>query len=420
MFAVSKHPNFSGRIQYMTKNYTLRITYHILTLSSSIILRAGLLAVILASCAPAPATVDPGIAMTQAFETAFAQINQATATALATETPLPTPTMPPRTPPALPATYVSSALNPLGMQQIPHTYVKDTCQYLKDKWNPNNSAPGTIVINIMLHGIVKSQTDVGTNGIGAGEFGKMMKSLHEQGFTAINATQLADFMDHNAMIPARSVVLIQDDRHYAENFETHFRDYYNQWGWPVVSGWISLEDGIRNQILAENVALSKEGWVDYQSHGYIHNTPMSDSSTDEYLKGEFEKSMQDLQTNFNKTPVAIIWPGGGFGVRPAQYARQYGYRLGFTVNPRGPIMYNWVPLADNADPGRPAFLPEGYVNDPLMTLPRYWPDQVLPNLDLIRNMGQEAAAYAEQNKAVELEYYDIVCSPTYGPIPATQ
>jgi hypothetical protein len=52
-----------------------------------------------------------------------------------------------------------------------------------------------------------------------------------------------------------------------------------------------------------------------------------------------------------------------------------------------------------------------------MTLPRYWPNQVLANLDAIRAMGQDATAYAEQNKATELEYYDIVCSPTYGPIP---
>jgi hypothetical protein len=55
-----------------------------------------------------------------------------------------------------------------------------------------------------------------------------------------------------------------------------------------------------------------------------------------------------------------------------------------------------------------------------MTLPRYWPSQVIPILDQTRNTGQEAAAYAEQNKAVELEYYDIVCSPTYGPIPPAQ
>jgi hypothetical protein len=32
-------------------------------------------------------------------------------------------------------------------------------------------------------------------------------------------------------------------------------------------------------------------------------------------------------------------------------------------------------------------------------------------------MGKEAAAYAQQNKAVELEFYDIVCAPSFGPIP---
>jgi len=44
----------------------------------------------------------------------------------------------------------------------------------------------------------------------------------------------------------------------------------------------------------------------------------------------------------------------------------------------------------------------------------------LGQLDAIRVMGNEAAAYTEQNKAVELEYYDIVCAPTYGPIVSSQ
>lgn len=80
-------------------------------------------------------------------------------------------------------------------------------------------------------------------------------------------------------------------------------------------------------------------------------------------------------------------------------------------------MYNWVPLADEQDPARPIYLPEGYVNDPRMVLPRYWPNQVQANLDIVRNIGKDAAAYAEQNKAVELEYYDIMCAPTLGPMP---
>jgi hypothetical protein len=42
---------------------------------------------------------------------------------------------------------------------------------------------------------------------------------------------------------------------------------------------------------------------------------------------------------------------------------------------------------------------------------------VRENLDAIRNIGNDAAAYAQQNKAAELEYYDIMCAPTLGAIP---
>lgn len=384
---------------------------------SRLFLALGLFAVLVTACRPgesAPPTPDMDLVMTQAVGTAMAGI--VSPTPLSTETPEPTATLPPRTPPALPAAFTTPVLNPLD---IPHPYIADTCQYLQDKWNPNNAAPGTIVMVVMLHSINRDGVD-DPNDITVADFNKMMNALKEQNFEAINATQLADFLDHNARIPPRAVVLIQDDRHYAENFNQHFRPYWEQWGWPVVTAWISAEDGIRNIILPENIALAQEGWVDYQSHGTVHNIPMGDSSTDEYIRGEFQGSMNDLQQNFNKKPVAIIWPGGGFGIRPAQIGREYGYRLGFTVNPRGPLMYNWIPLADNPDPARPSFLPEGPVGDPRMTLPRYWPNQVLPNIDVVRNIGNEAAAYAEQNKAIELEYYDIVCSPTYGPIPAAQ
>jgi hypothetical protein len=380
-------------------------------------LSLSLLAVILTAClspiggqpAPSAPTPDMNVVMTQAVQTAMA--GMITPTPLPTETPLPTATLPPRTPPALPPVFTTGILNPLD---TPHTYIADTCQYLQDKWNPNNAAPGTVVIVIMLHGINKEDTGDPKN-ITVANFNKMMKGLKELGFEAINMTQLADFLYHNTIIPSRSVILIQDDRHYAENFNTHFRPYWEQWGWPVVNGYIAKDE--RPDLWAENAALAAEGWVDYQAHGVIHNIPMSDSSTDEFLTGELQGAITNFQKYFHKTPIAIIWPGGGFGARPVQFARKYGYQLGFTVNPRGPLMFNWIPLGDQADPQRPYYLPEGSVNDPLMTLPRYWPNQILPNLDTIRVMGNEAAAYAEQNRATELEYYDIVCAPTYGPIP---
>ena len=376
----------------------------------------SLLAVILTACSPsipASPTPDMNFVMTQAVGTAMA--GMVTPTPLPTETPLSTATLPPRTPPALPPTFTTSVLNPLD---TPHAYETDTCQYLQNKWNPNNAAPGTIVIVIMFHGINKDSSNLDPNDITVTDFKKLMNSLKELGFEAINATQLADFMDYNATIPRRAVVLTYDDRHRAEAYE-HFRPYAEQWGWPVINGWISAFGG-DDQFLQENVALAAEGWIDYQAHGVVHNVNIVPGSTDEFILSELQGSIDNLQTYFGKTPIAYIWPGGGFTPRGAQLAREVGYRVGFTVNPRGPIMYDWVPQADAVDPQRPYSIPEGPSNDPLLTLPRYWPTQVLAQLDTIRMMGNDAAAYAEQNKAIELEYYDIVCAPTYGSIPTAQ
>lgn len=378
-------------------------------------LTISLLAILSTACGPTTPTVDANTQMTQAVQTAFASIQgtQAAVTPTPSDTPVPTPTVP-RTPPALPAPFSTTSLDS-GV--TPHTYVQDNCQYIKDKWTSTNATPGTIVMAIMFHSIEKGGAKVSDpKNINSVDFQDLMKGLHDQGFQAIDTRQLADFMEHNAKIPERSVILIQDDRHHAANFNDHFRSYWKNWGWPVVDGWISKFGG-QDPVLPENVELSNEGWVDYEAHGVVHNIPMSDSSTDEYLTGELQGSITNIQKYFNKTPIAIIWPGGGFGVRPVQFARKYGYELGFTINPRGPFMYNWVPLADQVNPGRPDLIPEGPVNDPLMTLPRYWPYQVLGVLDQVRRMGNDAITYAQQNKATELEYYDIVCAPKDGPIP---
>ena len=284
----------------MKTNYGLIASHLFLTLS----LVAGLLA----ACQPAAATADPGIVMTAAFETAVAQISIPTETPAPTETPIPTATIP-RTPPALPATYQTSLLK---AEDTPRTYVTDSCQYLQNKWNPNNSVPGTTVMVVMFHGITKDPA-TGPNQIWSQDFKKLMNDLHELGFQAINMQQMADFMYNNAKIPQRSVLLIVDDRHFAESFNDHFRSYYEEWGWPVVNAYIGIDE--RPDLWAENAALSAEGWVDYQAHGYIHNTPISGSSTDEFIMGEMGGAITSLQKYMNKTPIAYIWPGGGFSAR---------------------------------------------------------------------------------------------------------
>ena len=372
-----------------------------------------LAAVILAACQPGASSVDVNAQITVAVQTALASIQQTkTASAVPTETPLPSPTAL-RTPPALPAAFKTNSLNPLD---TPHSYIQDSCQYLKDKWTSTNSVPGTVVMVVMFHTISKSPATA-VNEISNQDFQKLMNDLHDMGFQAIYMKQLEDFLYSNAKIPQRSVLLTQDDRHAAKNFTDHFLQFFQQWGWPVINGWISLDDSIGRTYLPENVALSAQGWVDYQAHGVVHNIPIGPNSSDAYIHSELYGSMQSIQQNFKKTPIAYIWPGGGFTPTAVQIARQAGYKLGFTTNPRGPVMFNWVPQSDQNDPQRPYFLSEGSADDPLMTLPRYWDVDARTYLDKVRQMSNDAGAYAQQNKAVELEYYDIMCAPKLGPIP---
>jgi peptidoglycan/xylan/chitin deacetylase (PgdA/CDA1 family) len=162
-------------------------------------------------------------------------------------------------------------------------------------------------------------------------------------------------------------------------------------------------------------AYNATGRLDIQAHGVAHY-PILTGSSDAFIRDELQGSIDAIKQHFNKVPIAFIWPGGNFTPRAVEMARQLGYQLGFTVNPRGPLMYNWVPLADAFDDRRPSWLADGPVHDPLMVLPRYWDTDAIIHLDEVTQISQEAAAYAEQNKATELEYFGIVCAPTYGPI----
>lgn len=273
---------------------------------------------------------------------------------------------------------------------------------------------------IMMHRIDKdaAASNFGNLTIAGRDLKQLMNDLHDAGFQAINMQQMADFMYKNAKIPQRSVLLIVDDRSSASKYNDHFRIYYEKWDWPVINAYIGIDE--RPDLWAENAALSAEGWVDYQAHGYLHNIPITDSSTDEFIISEMGGAITSLQKYMNKTPIAYIWPGGGFSKRAVEIGtQQLGYKLGFTVNPRGPVMYNWVPQADSTNDSNPYAIPETPAGNPLMTLPRYVDITARENIDAVRTIGQEAAQYAEQNKAIELEYYDIVCAPTYAPNPST-
>ena len=385
-------------------------------------LTLGLLAVFVSACQPAAATpppLDEAALMTAAVATVYAEAAASTPTQTVSP-PTTAPTLEPtplRTPPALPGGFTTGLLNP---GDAPSAYIQDTCQVLKAKWDPSKAEPGTVVMPIMFHGIAKSDIEPGTNGVyhdmSMDDFHRLMKDLHDQGFEAITMQQAADFLYTNAKIPKRSVLLIVDDRKFRQSFDDTFREYYEQWGWKVINSYITLDE--RPDLWQQNAELEAEGWVDHQAHGYIHNENITANSSEDYMRQELGKPFEMMQKYFNKTPIAYIWPGGSFTPRAVQIARELNYQLGFTVNPRGPLLFNWIPQAQESDPMRPSYIPEAPAGDPLLPLPRYWSPAARNYIDTVRNIGKEAAAYAESVRATELEYYDIVCAPTHGAIAA--
>ena len=347
---------------------------------------------ILAACAaptgtpPTPVTISsPTVAVTN--------------TVIPSKTPNPSPTAI-HTPPALPEIFVSEHLNP---NDTPHTYIGNTCEYLKNRWNPDNAAPGTVVMIIMLHSINRGQA-LSSDSITAGQFGNIVENLREQGFQAIDTKQLADFLQSNKHIPYRSVVFVQDGRYNAEHFNSHFHELWDFWEWPVVNAWI-VQPESGSTLWQENAALEQEGWVDHQLYSPLQR--YSQAASVEFLSNELKKFTDEFEDRYQKAPIAIIWPEKP-GDHFIEAARQHGIQMGFTSNARGPFMYNWIPLADQVDNSRPAYYPEGLYDDPLMTLPRYWPAQVIDQLDQVRLTGKKGTEYAEQHKEIELEYYDIV------------
>ncbi|MDP1715535.1 MAG: hypothetical protein Q8L41_12395 [Anaerolineales bacterium] len=314
--------------------------------------------------------------------------------------------------PALPATFETTLLNPLD---IPNTYVDETCRYLKNKWNPANAEPGTVVM-IVMFGKIQAGPVTNPNGINVWDFMKTMQELKFQGFEAITMKQFLFFIERNIIIPPRSVLIIQDGNYEEEYFNKNFRVYWENWGWPVVNGWQSDFETPEN-LWRENINMEYEGWVDHQAHGVMPDTKLSDESSKTVIARELQGSLDAFAGQYGKTPIAFIWPTGGFGLRPVTAARLLGYQLGFTANSRGPVMYNWIPLADKFDPERPDSVPEVQINDPLMTLPRYSSDQAYNAIDQVRAIGNEASAYAQANKEIEHEYYEIVCSETFGRMP---
>ena len=320
---------------------------------------------------------------------------------------------------ALPAT---TAEPPTGFQSdllrsdiIPVSYIVDACYYLDSRWDPANSAPGTVVAPIMYHSIRPAgEEPVEPSAINLDTFEATIRTALALGFETITSSQLSAFLYENAQIPRRSMLLILDDRKPG-TAEEYFLPVLEENHWTATLAWpIGNTDQRRSggRLPGESLwgwieRLNETGYFDIQSHGLNH-IYLNDRFLDDAVRQEIEGSVPILEEHFGQRPIAYIWPGGNYSAFGVKVAREAGFEFGFTVQSHGPILFNWIPQGNR----------ELEIGDPLMLLPRFWSSAAVINLEHAAEIGDAARAFAEQNYPAEAEWYQANCGGELPPLEA--
>jgi peptidoglycan/xylan/chitin deacetylase (PgdA/CDA1 family) len=371
--------------------------YNRATLRAQYILIA--IAFALAACSPVsttefasqPATVFPTHALT------VPPTSEPTATGGPTEPPAPEP---------------ESFGSGLRSNIVPVSYIEDQCAYLDARWNPQGALPGTVVAPIMYHSVIEgSGVPLNNQDINRRTFEENIAVAEQLGFETITTEQLLNFLQSNAKIPPRSMIMILDDRK-AGVAEEHFLPVLEENDWMLTMAWIAQadtdqRDGLRpDETLWESIErLYATGYLDIQSHGRDH-VYITQSTDEDSIRTEIEGSILPLQEHFGVTPIAYVWPGGNYTQLALDVAREAGFELGFTVFSRGPLMFNWIPQGEN----------ELVYDDPLLLLPRFWSSAATLNLEQTAAIGDEAQSFAKENYAAEAAWFRQNCGSELPPL----
>jgi len=338
-----------------------------------------------------------------------------TSTAIIPETPVetgidsnPTPKIEPTQNYGTPSPFVWELFDPgdLWEDVEPKSYLQDACAYLQMRWDPEKSHPGTIVAPIMFHSVRKSGRQItDSTSISEEYFHAVLTHALDLGYETITSEELIAFLTKNAKIPERSMFMVLDDRR--PGVTERFIPYLEKNDWTLTLGWI-IEDQ-REYLWKQMEDLYTSGRLDVQSHGYWHRYIVEETS-EEVIREELFSPIPIIEEHFGKPPIIFIWPGGNFTSQSVELAHEAGYQLAFTAYARGPLMFNWIPQAEE----------ESKIGDPLMTLPRFWSTTAWINLEQTIAVGQEALAQALEKYPEEAAWYRANCAGELPPPPVIE
>lgn len=337
------------------------------------------------------------------IENAPTQISQTTNIPSPT-IPEPTPTIiPTPAPTSLPPAHFENELLRDGIQL--QAYIDDECQFLAQRWDPENALPGTVVAPIMFHSIRPGNEEPGDpSAINADLFAQIIELARYYGFETITSQELIEFLQTNQRIPQLSMMLIVDDRRPG-TAEDYFLPIMRENDWTTSLGWLVGDTDIRTGLWGWIERLNETGYFDILSHGFNH-IYLQENMTDEMVWEEIWGSIPVFEQHFGTRPLAFIWPGGNYTAKAINFAREAEFEIGFTIHSRGPILFNAIPQGEQ----------EIAFGDPLMTLPRFWSSAALLNLDQSVSASKEALSFAIENYSAEADWFSQNCGAELSPL----
>jgi len=334
--------------------------------------------------------------------------NTATATLEPSETPTITPTSSPtatKIPPTItPTPFAITSFESKALRKgvVPVQYIKETCSYLENRWGEGKSAPGTIVVPIMFHSIVKpGRSVVNYSDMSLAGFEYLMAKAKSMGFSTITTEELIGFLESNEKIPEYALMLILDDRRPGVT-EEYFMPYLQSYDWTLTLAWLTTEKTF-DHIWDRMERLAETGRLDVQSHGH-ESVYIQSYTPNDIVEEELYTPIGIIQEHFGNIPLAHIWSGGNFTEQSIEMAHEAGYRIGFTAYSRGPLLFNWIPQGEV----------ELTVADPLMVLPRYWSPDLDVSLNHAVSISEEAKQHADTVKEEELLFIELYCQGQEG------
>ncbi|MHB8750378.1 MAG: polysaccharide deacetylase family protein [Aggregatilineales bacterium] len=162
-------------------------------------------------------------------------------------------------------------------------------------------------------------------------FDQQMRWLQTHAYVTLNADQVADALKHNTSLPPRSLLLTFDDGYedaYTNAFPT-LKKYGLVGTFFVVTDWI--DQGRSGYLTWTQVQEMARAGMSIEAHSRTHDILMLGSNTIDWLTGEIDGSIADIQTHIGVRPRLFAYPYGRYDKDTLHVMKASGIDAAFTT-----------------------------------------------------------------------------------------